>query len=644
MSPSITWQSTYDSNRSNGETVRCFKNSAIYTLTFSVWDEGLATKKLRWWEPVILSYVPDAPEKENAEFVGWFVDGSDKAFMFGFLNITQDTTVYAKYECNIWYVENEEWTGCEKIRVELDANGWSFWNENTKIIESKIENNSESIIKYSHTSNIDDGWNKLSDYGGLFNDVVTITWAKNLHVKIDCSFRGYASSLTFNYLGYVSMWTWSHPNYTPENYFLTPIVNKNWYLRWKEYDLEGDTVTFSCSDMGWYSNIWDSYWYYAIIEWTGSHVEYPADAFDNIPEPTREWHKFKWWYLSGGAEFDSWNVSTGEITKVYAKWECAQWYVNKQWQCIKEETKPSWWSSGGWWGWWGGSSSSCKNLPANAVANNSSTPSSNTNYYYSTNTSKVCTFQCKSGYTRNAEKETCDKVSDTQTTSWKNVKEPEGTWNNTKVETWNNTEIQTWSKIDTPEQASQDNKQDTQDSTTKTPEWKTNSTTSSTYSPEFQEAYEFAKWNWITTIKKKKKADMNGKLTRIAMAKMLSQYAINVLWKTPDTTQNNKFNDVTDKLDSDYDDWVTLAYQLWIMWQNMPWNKFRPDDEVTRAEFATALSRMAYWTSDWEYKWTWKYYIHHMEKLVKEWIITKDDPNMKELRWYVMIMLMRSTK
>ena len=73
-------------------------------------------------------------------------------------------------------------------------------------------------------------------------------------------------------------------------------------------------------------------------------------------------------------------------------------------------------------------------------------------------------------------------------------------------------------------------------------------------------------------------------------------------------------------------------------------NNFRPDDEVSRAEFATALSRLLYSTSDWEYKNTLKYYVHHMEKLVSEWIITKDDPEMKERRWYVMIMLMRSVK
>ena len=162
---------------------------------------------------------------------------------------------------------------------------------------------------------------------------------------------------------------------------------------------------------------------------------------------------------------------------------------------------------------------------------------------------------------------------------------------------------------------------------------------------EFQQAYNFAHEKWITTMPTIQKAKMNTNLTRIAMAKMLSQYAVNVLWKEPDLSKwVISFNDMTRKMDSDYGNWVILAYQLWIMWQNMPNNKFRPNDEVTRAEFVTALSRMLYNTSDGEYKSTSKYYTHHMEKLEKEWIITKNDPNMKEKRWYVMIMLMRSSK
>jgi hypothetical protein len=68
-------------------------------------------------------------------------------------------------------------------------------------------------------------------------------------------------------------------------------------------------------------------------------------------------------------------------------------------------------------------------------------------------------------------------------------------------------------------------------------------------------------------------------------------------------------------------------------------DSFRPNDVVTRWEFATALSRMLYSTPDWI-----PYYSTHILKLLKEWIITNSDPKINELRWYVMIMLMRSAK
>ena len=49
------------------------------------------------------------------------------------------------------------------------------------------------------------------------------------------------------------------------------------------------------------------------------------------------------------------------------------------------------------------------------------------------------------------------------------------------------------------------------------------------------------------------------------MAKMLSYYAINVLGKTPDTSKNVKFDDVSAKLNAQYNNAVVLAYQLGIM-------------------------------------------------------------------------------
>lgn len=156
-------------------------------------------------------------------------------------------------------------------------------------------------------------------------------------------------------------------------------------------------------------------------------------------------------------------------------------------------------------------------------------------------------------------------------------------------------------------------------------------------------AYQFAYKHGITTKPTILEADMYGPLDRISMAKMLSQYAINVLGKTPDTNiEVPNFPDVTPELNEEYWNAVTLAYQLGIMWINI--DEFRPFDFVPRSEFGTALSRMLYWTSDGEYEKTDEYYTLHFEKLKAEWIMTVLDPNMKELRWYVMIMLMRAAE
>ena len=164
----------------------------------------------------------------------------------------------------------------------------------------------------------------------------------------------------------------------------------------------------------------------------------------------------------------------------------------------------------------------------------------------------------------------------------------------------------------------------------------------SNYTEEFNRAYQFSSNNNITSTPTIKDAKMYTPLTRIQMAKMLSQYAMNVLDQEPDMSRwFMKFRDVTNKMNAEYDNAVTLSYQLWIMWINMPNNEFRPNDIVTRWEFATALSRMMYWTSDGIYKQTAKYYTLHIQKLEQEKILTKVDPTMTELRWYVMIMLMR---
>lgn len=171
-------------------------------------------------------------------------------------------------------------------------------------------------------------------------------------------------------------------------------------------------------------------------------------------------------------------------------------------------------------------------------------------------------------------------------------------------------------------------------------EWNSSEVLENGFTRERNNAYGFAYANWITTIKNIEKANLNWAITRAAMAKMLSNYAINVLGKEPDISKTPQFWDISKETDRQYDNWITLAYQLWIMWV---WtNNFRPYDPVTRKEFVTVLSRMLYNTTDWTSK--TNYYEPHMAKLYDEWIITKTNPATIEKRWNVMTMLMRSAK
>ena len=577
-----------------GSSVRCFKNlnndlSSNFFLHLNWWTKAVIAFTGNVWEWKITAL--STPSKSNYIFLGWYdaeIDWNEiKTWSIvpnnlyakwwcddGFIENEEKTKCI---KCSPWYTINQDWTACEKIRVEFDANGWNFegW-ENIFQKEISVVQVPNFETKISHTPNLTDeweyeigkidnsfyygwtyGWISMAFYQPEYIDSVKIEWAEslNLNIKYAWNICGWNSSSVPKYI-----WLWEHLDYgysgiNIAEFTISEIPNEQWTVWEFSKVISWDSITIykpsMCPDYGRFATVSGT--------WTLELAEYPDDAFDDIPQPSREWYKFKWWYLADGNEFNTWNVSTWEITNVYAKWECAQWYEDKWWECVKKSS----WSSG-----WGGRSS------------------------------------------RTSDKDTTNNPSVTDVTA--------------PLESgaqWDSNDGSPLSRGDTAsaERGSTQN-----------------------YTQEFQDAYEFAKEKGITTMPTIQEAQMDWKLTRIAMAKMLSQYAMNVLWQKPANIVTPKFKDVTDKENSDYDDGVTLAYQLWIMWQNMPNNKFRPNDEVTRAEFATALSRMIYNTSDGEFKSTPKYYIHHMEKLVKEWIITNDDPNMKELRGYVMIMLMRS--
>lgn len=160
------------------------------------------------------------------------------------------------------------------------------------------------------------------------------------------------------------------------------------------------------------------------------------------------------------------------------------------------------------------------------------------------------------------------------------------------------------------------------------------------FSWEYKDAYTWAFNNRITTQPTIYKANMDWEVTRIELAKMISNYAINVLKKKWDTNKKCKFNDISDKLDQKYDNWVKNACQLSLMWQWI--TNFRPYDKVTKAEFWTILSRLLYWNEfDVKYE---AYYLWHLNQLLRVWIISNlEHPEKNEIRGNIMVMIKKSS-
>ncbi len=161
---------------------------------------------------------------------------------------------------------------------------------------------------------------------------------------------------------------------------------------------------------------------------------------------------------------------------------------------------------------------------------------------------------------------------------------------------------------------------------------------SAAYSAELEEAYGYAYGMGITTMTSIDNADMYGTLTRVALAKMVSNYVIELGLQNADVSKECEFTDVSAALDAQYGNWVTNACQLGLMGVGI--DSFRPFDTVTRAEFGTVLSRAIWGDAN---NGSDPYYTAHLNALKDEGIMTNiSNPNMKEVRGYVMLMMQRA--
>ena len=165
-----------------------------------------------------------------------------------------------------------------------------------------------------------------------------------------------------------------------------------------------------------------------------------------------------------------------------------------------------------------------------------------------------------------------------------------------------------------------------------------------TVDPEIQSAYEWAYEYNVTTIPSLDEANPDWPVTRWHLAKMVVNYATNVLGQEiPEKIPSEcRWNDWRwDWESEEIKDYAVKSCALWLMWLDMP--KFLPNMQVTRAQFGTIMSRLLWWK---KYAWWTPYYRKHLNALKENNIMTQiDNPERRvELRQWVWLMLMRSAQ
>ncbi len=153
-------------------------------------------------------------------------------------------------------------------------------------------------------------------------------------------------------------------------------------------------------------------------------------------------------------------------------------------------------------------------------------------------------------------------------------------------------------------------------------------------------------------------ADLDGYLYRNHFAKMISEYAINVLWEKPNNWKEGceDFVDLADQTD-EMKNFIKTACELSLMWMRADWKtpmeKFNPNLIVTRAEFGTVFSRLLFGEKyniedeSLVYKNDGYWYKNHLSALKEYGVMTKVDwerPKYNERRGWVMLMMLRADK
>ena len=318
-------KNTYSNYR--WQNIRCFSNEYNqgdkYTLTLNTNSWWFVdTREIRWNHK--LTWLPKLT-REHSVLEWWYQDKNFTEMSYDFNRIVDwNLTFYAKWSCDNGYQMSDDWQSCEPISVKFNANWWKFSNnENIIIKNSHLRETSPEITEIIHTSNVLDDWTQNWVYSENNRvDVVTIPWAKKLHIILKWWFEWSSGE-------WMRVWSWSHPDYDPESHSDTAIKFDDWKtrLRWvtlktEDFEIDWDSVSFWIKTDA-YTYWWVQYWYHATVTKDAEYVvEYENGLFDNIEEPKRPWYDFIWWYFSWtNDEYDPNLITTWSTINVDARWK-----------------------------------------------------------------------------------------------------------------------------------------------------------------------------------------------------------------------------------------------------------------------------------------------------------------------------------
>ena len=602
-------------SRASWQSIRCFKNQTDELETYSV------TFNSKWWTSIPTLYseknktlkkLPKTPIKNNTIFSWWYLSWTNELFDLTSI-ITEDIILNALYYCEDGYHLSEDEEACELNNYVI-----TFLDEDWAEILSGIYHSwdiptppsdpiKSSTAQYSYS------------FWWWFPELEIVTWDAIYTATYISTINKYTitrENSDWTILDEQQLEYWTQPSYSWSIPMSGSSVQYHYNFIWwspEESKVIGPQV-YTAS----YSNNLRSYEINAIL-WTGVESIIWAWIYNYWTYVILTWKAMTWYHFESWASYTTtWITLVWETTikmtakpnhyKVVFVSPDSQWTMEDQ-EFVYNETwvlnantfiKP--WYSFSWW------------------------KDELDNYYsgeqeiFNLITSWFMTLEAQWELIP-IEEDIPQKIS-----AW--------WWRVIKTEN-NKAQEEHWS-------ADIDNNQESW--TIENDNSSVNKESLTECDKEILSAYEWAYKHNITTLPTLERANPEWTVKRWHLAKMVVNYATNVLWREiPEKIPSYcRWNDRrTDRESEEIKDYAVKSCALWLMWLDM--EKFLPNMEVTRAQFWTIMSRLLWWK---KYAWWTPYYRKHLNALKENNIMTQiENPEKRvELRQWVWLMLMRSSK